>query len=352
MCAADRSATIGVMDLTSVRFERSEEQRVVVGVASGFARRHGVDPMVVRAALVVLTFAAGIGVVLYAAGAALSVPQGSSADEAVVDPHDLRRDVAVALISAGVLLLVRSTPLWLSDAVMLPVVVFVVGVALLFGPWIGRLTQAANEERRQRIRAEEREAMAAHLHDSVLQTLALIQRTAEDPRRTASLARQQEHELRAWLFGGDASTAGGADGADGAGESLASAVRTMAREVEQRHDIRVDVVLVGDAPYEESLAALVSAMREACVNSAKHSGTTDVSIYVEATPSAVEAWVRDRGRGFDVTAPHEGHGIAQSIHARIERAGGTAEIASADGEGTEVHLSVPRHDRAASEATR
>ena len=188
--------------------------------------------------------------------------------------------------------------------------------------------------------------MAAHLHDSVLQTLALIQRTADDPRRTASLARQQEHELRAWLFGGDASTI------DGAVDTLASAVRAMAREVEQRHDTRVEVVLVGDEPYDESLVALVSAMREACVNSAKHSGTTDVSIYVEATPTAVEAWVRDRGRGFDPTAPHEGHGIAQSIHARIERVGGTADIASADGQGTEVHLTVPRHDRAATEATR
>jgi signal transduction histidine kinase/phage shock protein PspC (stress-responsive transcriptional regulator) len=332
------------MDLTSVRFERSEEHRVVVGVAAGFGRRHGVDPMVVRAALVVLSFAAGIGVVLYAGGAALSVPEGAlGVDGAdVPHPHDVRRDIAVALVSAGLLLMVRATPLWLSDAVMLPLVVFVVGVALVFGGWVGRLTQAANEERRQRIRAEEREAMAAHLHDSVLQTLALIQRTADDPRRTASLARQQEHELRAWLFGLDEQSS----------DSLAVAVRAMARDVEQRHEVRVDVVVVGDAPIDDSITALVSAMREACVNAAKHSGVDDVAIYVEAMPATVDAWVRDRGRGFDVDAPHDGHGIAQSIEARVERVGGTAHIASSKGNGTEVHLSVPRNDRAATEATR
>jgi signal transduction histidine kinase len=332
------------MDLTAAGYERSEEHRVVVGVAAGFGRRHGVDPMVVRAALVVLSFAAGIGVVLYAVGAVLSVPEGSLGHDGseLQHPHDVRRDLSVALVTVGVLLLVRATPLWLSDAVMVPVVVFVVGVALLFGPWVGRLTQAANEDRRQRIRAEEREAMAAHLHDSVLQTLALIQRTADDPRRTASLARQQEHELRAWLFGVDEQSA----------DSLAVAVRAMARDVEQRHEVRIDEVVVGDAPIDEALTALVSAMREACVNAAKHSGVGDLAIYVEAMPSAVDAWVRDRGCGFDVAAPHEGHGIAQSIEARIARVGGTTDVVSSVGGGTEVHLTVPRHDRATTEVAR
>jgi signal transduction histidine kinase len=135
-------------------------------------------------------------------------------------------------------------------------------------------------------------------------------------------------------------------------DSLSVAVRSMARDVEQRHQVRVDVVLVGDAPIDEVLTALVSATREACVNAAKHSGVDDIAIYVEATPTAVDAWVRDRGRGFDVGAPRDGHGIAQSIEARIERAGGTAHIVSSVGGGTEVHLNVSRRDRAASEAAR
>ena len=321
------------MDTSAVSFHRHDDGRVVAGVAAGFARHHGVDVAVVRAALVVLTFAAGLGLVLYAAGAVLSKPSLPEGDSPPV-PTDRRRTVAVGLVAAGLLLVVRSTGLWLGDAVMAVVVVLVagvavlavvgdevapesrlaafiagrhararvlvgagflavglvavgvadpvsgpvrvgvfaaaisiVGVALLVGPRIARLAQAAAEERRQRIRSEEREAMAAHLHDSVLQTLALIQRNADDPRRTASLARQQEHELRAWLFGGDTPMAA----------TVAAAMGTMAREVEARYDVRVEMVSVGDAPLDDSLSALVAATREACVNAASHSGASAVA---------------------------------------------------------------------------
>lgn len=392
------------MDTGPLRFERSDEGRIVAGVAAGFARRHGVDPMVVRGALVVLTFAAGLGLLLYAVGAWVSdpaPPPGQAVPPA--PPVDMRRNVAVALVASGLLLLVRSTGLWLGDAVMVPLTVLVAGVvvlgvvrtdddrssrlselvsgrhararvlvgagllvlglvavgtvdnvsstlrvsvfaaaasiaglALLLGPWIARLAQSAAEERRERIRAEEREAMAAHLHDSVLQTLALIQRNADDPRRTASLARQQEHELRTWLFG----DAGPADA------TLNGAMQAMAREVEQRYDVRIDLVTVGDLPLDDAGAALVAATREACVNAAQHSGDTMVSVYVEVGIDAVESFVRDRGRGFDpiaATDRADRHGIAQSIEARIERAGGSAVIDAAPGAGTEVRLRVPRH---------
>jgi signal transduction histidine kinase len=208
----------------------------------------------------------------------------------------------------------------------------IAGVALLLGPWIAGLAQAAAEERGQRIRVEEREAMAAHLHDSVLQTLALIQRNADDPRRTASLARQQEHELRAWLFGV----------ASDESASLAGAMQAMARDVEQRHDVRVELVMVGDAPLDDDAAALVAATREACVNAAKHSGERSVSVYAEVGTTAMEAFVRDRGKGFDRSAPViDRHGIAQSIEGRMERVGGTALIDTAPGQGTEVHVRVP-----------
>jgi signal transduction histidine kinase len=384
-------------------FPRQDDGRAIAGVAGGFARRHGLDPLVVRGALVVLSFAAGLGLVLYVAGAALSTEPDPNA---ATQPPDARRNVSVALIAAGLLLVVRSTGVWLGDAVMVPLAVLaagvvvlgvvrsggddatetqlaglvagrharlrvmlgalllavglvsvgagrqvstsvrvgvfaaalsIVGVALLLGPWVAGFAQSAAEERRERIRAQEREAMAAHLHDSVLQTLALIQRTADDPRRTASLARQQEHELRAWLFGGG----------DAVGATFASALRAMAFEVEQRHDVRVEVVTVGDTPLDEVSSALLAATREACVNAAKHSGVQDVSVYAEVavgTPGAgtLECFVRDRGRGFDPTlAAPDRHGITQSIEARLERVGGGAVIDSAPDQGTEVHLSVP-----------
>jgi signal transduction histidine kinase len=209
----------------------------------------------------------------------------------------------------------------------------IAGFGLLLGPWIAGLLQSAAEERRHRVRVEERAAMAAHLHDSVLQTLALIQRNADDPRRTASLARQQEHELREWLFGGDAAGEG----------TVSTAIGEMARDVEARYDARVDVVTVGDAQMDEQLRALVAAAREACVNAATHSGVATLSLYVEVGDDGVELFVRDRGRGFDpATRADDRHGIAQSIVGRVERAGGAAEVVSSPGHGTEVRLRVPR----------
>jgi signal transduction histidine kinase len=179
--------------------------------------------------------------------------------------------------------------------------------------------------------------MAAHLHDSVLQTLALIQRTADDPRRTITLARQQERELREWLYG----TVGATD------ETLDVAVRSMAHEVETAYDVRVELVLVGDAPMDVDLVSFVAALREACVNAAKHSGVAEMSVFVESTPDAIDAFVRDRGRGFERgdTTPDR-RGIAQSIEGRLDRMGGTAVVDSVVGQGTEVRLSLPRRQSA------
>jgi signal transduction histidine kinase len=221
----------------------------------------------------------------------------------------------------------------------------VIGVATLVGPWLTRLAQEAAAERRERIRSQEREAMAAHLHDSVLQTLALIQRTADDPRRTVTLARQQERELREWLYGPR-------DARGAMVDSLAAALRRAASEVEAAYDVRIEMVIVGDAPMDDAVDALTQATREACVNAAKHSGVDEVSVYAEVragsgvagsmTGGVAEVFVRDRGRGFDrSTAAPDRRGIAQSIEARVERVGGSARIDSSPGEGTEVQLSAP-----------
>lgn len=212
------------------------------------------------------------------------------------------------------------------------------GVALLVGPWLTRLAQDAAAERRERIRVQEREAMAAHLHDSVLQTLALIQRTADDPRRTITLARRQERELREWLYGSGTGRAGGAPLDD----SLAASLRRAVQEVEDTYDAQIDLVVVGDAVASDAVDALVAAAREACVNAAKHSGVVDVSVFAEVRGGAVEVFVRDRGVGFDRTAvAPDRRGIAQSIEARLDRVGGSAHVESAPGSGTEVTLRVP-----------
>ena len=205
------------------------------------------------------------------------------------------------------------------------------GIAVLLGPWIAGLVGSLRKERSERIRTEERADMAAHLHDSVLQTLALIQRHADSPQQSRTLARRQERELRAWLFD--------ARNPDGAPTSLAAALDRLSDDIEADHDVNVDVVAVGDHQLDEHLEALVAAMREAAVNAAKHSGESEVSVYVEVADGEVEAFVRDRGKGFEPAEVYgDRRGIADSIIGRMVRHGGTAKVRSAPGEGTEVTL--------------
>ncbi len=209
----------------------------------------------------------------------------------------------------------------------------VIGIAVILGPWVWRLARQASEERRERIRSEERAEMAAHLHDSVLQTLALIQRT-DDADAMASLARVQERELRTWLYG--KTPAGDAN-------SLSGALDQVASEIERTHRRRVEVVLVGDCRLDDGVRALVHACREAMANAARHSGARGVSVYVEVEEDQVTAFVRDQGVGFArASVPSDRRGIAESIEGRMERNGGVAVIESEPGRGTEVRLRMPR----------
>ena len=189
------------------------------------------------------------------------------------------------------------------------------------------------EERRQRIRSEERAEMAAHLHDSVLQSLALIQR-ASTPQEMVTLARGQERELRAWLYGRSGPSAH---------DLLSTAIEEMAGRVERLHHVKVEAVVVGDCRIDEGVQGLVQSTGEAVMNAAKHAGVDTVSVYVEVEEDQVSAFVRDQGKGFVPAAvPRDRRGIAESIEGRMERAGGTAIVDSAPGEGTEVTLRLPR----------
>ncbi len=211
-------------------------------------------------------------------------------------------------------------------------------VVVIFGPWWLRLIRDLVAERQARLRAEDRADMAARVHDSVLQSLALIQRAADDPQKVVRLARSQERELRAWLFEGDIPTAVGDRAA-----TMAGGVQLVAREVEESHGVPVEVVTVGDCPLDDPLRALLDAAREATVNAAKWSGAPTISLYAEVEPARVSLFVRDRGNGFDPDAvARDRHGIAESIQARMLRNGGRAELRTAVGSGTEVELAMPR----------
>jgi len=217
-------------------------------------------------------------------------------------------------------------------------ILVVAAIAVALGPWWVRIARDLVVERQARIRAEERADMAARVHDSVLQTLALIQRRAEHPQQVIQLARAQERELRAWLFDGPAP--GALDGQD---MTLAGGVRLIQQEVEAQHELPVEAVTVGDCELDDDLRALLAAAREATVNAVKWSGAPVVSIFAEVEPAEVTLFVRDRGRGFDPAAvPPDRKGVAQSIHARMARRGGTSAVRTSPGAGTEVSLTMPR----------
>ncbi|HUF31981.1 MAG TPA: PspC domain-containing protein [Acidimicrobiales bacterium] len=247
----------------------------------------------------------------------------------------------VTRVVAGVVLLVVGVTAFLATSVdvgvlgtsLVAVVAVVAGLAVTFAPWWWRLLGDLQDERRERIRSQERAEVAAHLHDGVLQTLALIQRHADSSTDVSRLARRQESELRTWLFAGDESP----------DVRLAAAVRAAAAELEGRYGVPVEVVTVGDCDLDDRLRALVAALREAVVNAAKFAGGVEVDVYLEVSDDEVEAFVRDTGAGFDPAAvPGDRRGLAESVIGRMERHGGEAVVRSAPGEGTEVELRVGR----------
>jgi signal transduction histidine kinase/phage shock protein PspC (stress-responsive transcriptional regulator) len=243
----------------------------------------------------------------------------------------LRLGIGIALATIGVVALATQgrgfAGLW---DVGIPAVAVLAGAALIAAPWGVRLWSDLRVEQAQRIRETERADIAAHLHDSVLQTLALIQRKADDPAAVTRLARAQERELRGWLYAGPR----------GSKASLASAVTEVAHEVEDVHGIAIELVITGDRPLDAGGTALVRALREALLNAVRH-GSVPVSAYVEVGSERVEAFVRDHGQGFDLDAvPQDRLGVRESILGRMARHGGSAAVRRLEN-GTEVSLSLP-----------
>lgn len=373
---------------------RRSSGRVLAGVAGGVADRLGLPTGYVRAGFVVTTFLWGLGLILYVALWMATFESVEDRPPRTVEPI---RQVGAGLVFAGVLIAFRAFGLWPND-VLIPmvtmlafgmavlsdfdwlgrlldpesarpsklrivagallliaglatfagalsqvrtlgrvttaVVITVVGVLLVFGPWLVGMGRALTSERRERIRQEERAEMAAHLHDSVLQTLALMQRT-DDPKRMVTLARQQERELRSWLYGAKPS---------GAEQRFRAALEETAARIENDFSVPVEVVAVGDGPLDDVGRALVAAAGEAMVNAAKHSGASEVSVYAEVVDGRADVWVADLGSGFDPDAvPLDRRGLVDSIHGRMTRVGGGAVIDARPGEGTEVHLWGPHN---------
>lgn len=387
--------------VAAARLYRRADHKVLGGVASGIADHLRIPSSRVRAAFVLLTFANGLGIILY--GAYWIVVPAPPGDEHPSRVGDWVRYAVGALMVAGTVFAVaRTMPLgqllipstlaifggaliwrqageaqrqsWVrtsrhslgatgpagrirliagaalvvagagnvfvlghpnrsaATAGLLAVVVTVVGLALLTGPWWMRMVADLRQERNERIRSQERAELAAHLHDSVLQTLALIQRNASSPREVTRLARGQERELRTLLYGARAPSG-----------QLREALRGVAAEVEDAYAIKVDVVVVGDMPLSDRLGALVAACREALVNAAKHAGVETVSLYAEVEDGACLCFIRDRGSGFDPDAiGADRQGVRGSIIGRVERHGGQVSVRSGPGAGTEVEIRMPK----------
>jgi signal transduction histidine kinase len=244
----------------------------------------------------------------------------------------LRLAVGVLLVILGVLLLVvQEADILLLGRTLLAAVAVLVGVGVVLAPWGVRMWRDLDAERAARARESERADIAAHLHDSVLQTLALIQRRSHDGPEVVRLARAQERDLRGWLYGAS----------DADPTTMAARVAALTAEVEDVHGAVVEVVTVGDRPVNDRMASLLAALREAVLNAARHA-EGPVRVYVESTPEGVEAFVRDRGPGFTLAdVPEDRLGVRESIIGRMERHGGSARVRSAPGEGTEVRLLLP-----------
>jgi signal transduction histidine kinase len=347
-------------------FARSEQDRVVAGVCSGIAAALGVDARLVRLVFVLLALAGGAGILLYLAlwvwtsgrRPVLAIVFVALATMALLLALGFPDAVflGIGLMVAGIVLLARrGATLRPGGSFTVPgIVLTVAGAAVMFGeigssrsfiapgavagalllvlvPWVWRVA----EERADRIRVAERAEVAARIHDSVLQTLALVQRHAGDAQRVRTLARRQERELRRWLYGrgfGRATTLG-----DALGEAVA--------DVEDAYSVRIELASAGDAELDEPLSQVVLAAREALTNAAKHSSADEIAVYADVGPVSVTVFVRDRGVGFDrADVATDRRGLEESIEARMDRAGGRATITSAPGEGTEVELTVPREE--------
>jgi signal transduction histidine kinase len=250
-----------------------------------------------------------------------------------------RGGFGVALVvGAGLLFLSANDALGGAREAVLVAVAAIAALALILAPFLWRLGRNLAAERAERIRSQERAELAAHLHDSVLQTLTLMQKRADDPREVATLARRQERELRSWLF----------DGRSRRGTpSLAAALEDAAAEIEDAHGVPIEVVVVGDLELDARGTALVAAAREALTNAAKFAGDAGpVAVYAEMQDGAAQVFVRDRGSGFDPDRmPDDRRGVRESIIGRMERHGGKAIVRSAPGSGTEVELALEAEER-------
>ncbi len=355
------------------RLRRAEGEGALAGVCAGIAKSLRVDPTLVRLTFALLAFAGGAGIAAYGGAwlalapesgpapsprrrllgyAALAIAgaialRGFGFSDSLIWPAALCGAgillargrsgapvvVGLSLVAVGVILFVDQNATSHGRDAAFESSAVAIALLLVLGPWAWRLAAERDAERTGRIRSQERAEMAARVHDSVLQTLALVQREAGDPRRVAALARRQERELRSWLYPDPgAADAGG----------LAAAMDAAAAEVEELYGVPVELVRTGDVPVDDRVEAIVLAAREAMSNAAQHSGADQVSTFVDVGEDEIAIFVRDRGSGFDPEAlPAEAHGIAESIRGRMTRAGGTASLTSSP-EGTEVELRLGR----------
>lgn len=293
----------------------------------------------VRVSLWLPLLLVGAGVVVLwrqgdeARGALVEQPPGSPAPSRTWDPGLWWRALAgVGLVVAGVIGLVGPRiDLVTSVQAIVATGAVVAGVVVIALPWLSTWARTRQAARYAAIRAEERAAMAARVHDSVLQTLTLIQRRADDPREVARLARAEERALRSWLYA-----------PTGPSGTLAAALADAVAATEADYDVRIELVTVGDAVVDDRVEALVAATREALVNAAKHA-QAPATVYAEVSGTEVEVNVKDRGVGYDPDGvPEDRHGVRESIVARVAAVGGRATVRTAAGSGTEVRLVLPR----------
>lgn len=241
--------------------------------------------------------------------------------------------LGVFLVVGGVMALVVGEVGWWQGLRFAGIALLIVGgLALLASPWLVGVYTDLIAERSARIREQERTEIATRVHDSVLQTLTLIQKNADDAAEVTRLARGESRRLRSWLYEPELEPH----------ESLVASLQAVCKDTEQEYGVIVDLVTVGDLPWGEALDPFVAATKEAIVNAAKHAGgSASISVYCEITENSLQVFIRDRGVGFDpAEVAADRQGIRESIVGRMRRAGGSADVSSSPA-GTQVTISIP-----------
>ncbi|MDR1033793.1 MAG: hypothetical protein LBL41_03375 [Bifidobacteriaceae bacterium] len=205
----------------------------------------------------------------------------------------------------------------------------------------------------------QKDDLSRYLHDNVLQTLALIDKVADDSAKVRKLARAQESELREFLY------QGGKGRLANENVPFFTRIRLAAETLAEESGVEVTIATDSDGMradelvIDEHIAEEITAAFTECVKNAIQHGAPPINVYQSAERISLaenaragssnnkkkgirlQVFVRDHGNGFNIDKiPNERFGVKKSIISRMEQLGGEATVRSKRKWGTEIELCI------------